>query len=349
MSRRLLVSLVALVAAIGAIVLAWPQLVGLQDQIVFAQLVAFRAVLALSAIGIAVVLALLLLVRPLRPLAAALGVVVVLFAAANVAILAGRGLAGSGADPASATASTEQTTTGETVTVLSWNTLGGQPGADVVADLALEHGADIVSLPETTDAFATEVAELMRAGGSPMWAYGLSFSEIYEARSTALLISPDLGDYTLQSAGGTGPPGNTNVSPTVVAAPISGEGPTIVAVHAVSPLRGEMGNWRSDLDWLAQQCDGGSVIMAGDFNATIDHMAGRGTDGGQLGECADAALQEGAAAIGTWPSSTPALLGAPIDHVMATADWTPSAFEVITSLDDLGSDHRPIVTTLTRG
>ena len=34
-----------------------------------------------------------------------------------------------------------------------------------------------------------------------------------------------------------------------------------------------------------------NVIMAGDFNATLDHFAGRGTDGGDLGRCADAAAR----------------------------------------------------------
>ncbi|MET0975464.1 MAG: endonuclease/exonuclease/phosphatase family protein [Leifsonia sp.] len=342
MVARLVAPVVALVAALVALVLVWPALFGLQDQLVIAQLIAFRALMAIGAIGAVVVLALLALVRVLRRTAVLLGVVVLAFAIANAGILGARGFA---QQPASAA----QASSADTVTVLSWNTLGGSPGADQVAKLALDHGADIVSLPETTDAFATEVAELMRAGGSPMWALGLSFSEIYEARSTAVLISPDLGEYTVESAGGTGPPGNTNVSPTVVATPDSGEGPTIVAVHAVSPLRGEMTNWRSDLDWLAAQCAAGSdVIMAGDFNATLDHMIGRGTDGGELGACQDAAAANGAAALGTWPSEIPMPLGAPIDHIMATSGWTATSFEVITSLDALGSDHRPVVSTLTR-
>ncbi|KQP01551.1 endonuclease/exonuclease/phosphatase family protein [Leifsonia sp. Leaf264] len=342
MVARLVAPVVALIAALVALILVWPAVFGLQDQIVIAQLVAFRALLAIGAVVGVVVLSLLALLRPLRRIAVMLGVVLLVFAVANAAILGVRGLSQA---PASAAPSTKA----QTITVLSWNTLGGSPGADEVARLALDRGADIVSLPETTDAFATEVAELMRDGGSPMWALGLSFSEIYEARSTAVLISPDLGEYSVESAGGTGPPGNTNVSPTVVATPDSGDGPTIVAVHAVSPLRGEMTNWRSDLDWLAAQCAAGSdVIMAGDFNATIDHMIGRGTDGGDLGACRDAAAANGAAALGTWPSDIPLLLGAPIDHVMTTDGWTATSFEVITSLDSLGSDHRPIVSTLTR-
>jgi endonuclease/exonuclease/phosphatase (EEP) superfamily protein YafD len=66
-----------------------------------------------------------------------------------------------------------------------------------------------------------------------------------------------------------------------------------------------------------------------------------------LGNCADSALSAGAAAVGTWPTSIPALLGTPIDHVMATVNWQVTTLQVIESLDDAGSDHRPIVATLT--
>jgi endonuclease/exonuclease/phosphatase (EEP) superfamily protein YafD len=42
------------------------------------------------------------------------------------------------------------------------------------------------------------------------------------------------------------------------------------------------------------------------------------------------------------------MLGAPIDHVMATPDWTVSGSVVMRSLDGSGSDHRPIVVQLER-
>ena len=43
-----------------------------------------------------------------------------------------------------------------------------------------------------------------------------------------------------------------------------------------------------------------------------------------------------------------ALLGAPIDHVMATPDWTVTGSVVMRTLDGSGSDHRPIVVQLER-
>ena len=80
-----------------------------------------------------------------------------------------------------------------------------------------------------------------------------------------------------------------------------------------------MQHWRDDLQWLADQCADDNVIMAGDFNATIDHMAELGVDGGTLGRCRDGAVATGNGGVGTWPTQIPALAGAPIDHVMASS------------------------------
>ena len=345
MFPRLLRALILIGAAVLLLVLSWPQAFGLHNTWVVAHLVSFRAI---AVIGAGVGLILLGLLRFMRPLRRTLGmamVLLVLFAVANIGILASRGVT---ASTALATDSNIEADAGS-VTVLSWNTLGDAPGAAVIADLAVAQNADVVTLPETTEETGILIAEAMRDAGRPMWVHTLAFDLVSKARSTTLLISPDLGDYVVSNAAGSGPPGNTNVLPTVVAEPVDGTGPTIVAVHAVAPIQYEMSNWRSDLDWLATQCQDDNVIMAGDFNSTLDPMAGRADEGANtaLGNCADSALSAGAAAIGTWPTSIPALLGRPIDHVMATTNWSVTALRVIESLDDASSDHRPIVATLT--
>ena len=329
-------------------VLAWPGLAGLQNTPVVAHAVSFRGLAVLVAIALLAVLAILLhLVRPLRATTALLMVLLVAFGAVNAGILLHRGL-----DADAAVAAVAAEPTDAAITVLSWNTLGDAPGADAIAELALAEEADVLTLPETTEETGVLIAEAMRAAGRPMWVHTVSFDLISKARSTTLLISPDLGDYTVTSAAGSGPPGNTNVLPTVIAEPADGAGPTIIAVHAVAPIRWEMANWRSDLDWLAEQCsdeasDGDGVIMAGDFNATIDHFAGRASsDGAVLGDCRDAAAIAGSGGVGTWPAWAPTLLGAPIDHVLATPDWQVERMSVIGTEDTAGSDHRPIVATL---
>jgi endonuclease/exonuclease/phosphatase (EEP) superfamily protein YafD len=60
----------------------------------------------------------------------------------------------------------------------------------------------------------------------------------------------------------------------------------------------------------------------------------------------DAGDATGNAAVGTWPTNLPALLGAPIDHVMATPGWRITGMRVVTNWDGAGSDHRPIVVQL---
>ncbi|MBX0300053.1 endonuclease/exonuclease/phosphatase family protein [Cryobacterium sp. 1639] len=365
--------LLALATLAVLVVLAWPQFFGLQSTWVIAHAVSLRGLAVVVAVALLAVLAIpLLLVRSLRGITTVLMVLLLLFGAVNTGILLHRGIGGTATDAAGAADSTADTDAGAaasadtaaSITVLSWNTLGDAPGAENIAALALAEDADVITLPETTEETGVLIAEAMRAAGRPMWVHTVSFDLISKARSTTLLISPELGDYTVTSSAGSGPPGNTNTLPTVVAKPVDGDGPTIIAVHAVAPIQFEMSNWRSDLDWLAEQCDAtgpgtDGVIMAGDFNATLDHFAGRESTSGSgtsstgtnavLGDCADAAASAGTAAVGTWPTWAPPLLGSPIDHVLATADWRVQAMRVIDTEDNAGSDHRPIVATLTTG
>ena len=335
MLPRILGWVIVLGTAVVAALLLWPQAFGLQNQWVAAHVVALRGAAAVGAAVGAGLFALAAIPRATRAFGIAMALVLALFAAGNAAVLAARGLGGS--DAAGDAAS---------VTVLSWNTLGEVPDASTIAGMALDEGADVVVLPETTAPLGEEVAIAMREGGRPMWVHTVAFDEIAKARSTTILISPDLGEYAVVSELVPGPPGNTNTVPSIVADPVDGEGPRIIAVHAVAPIRWELRNWRSDLDWLAEQCTGGNVIMAGDFNATVDHFAGRGVDGGDLGRCRDAGVAGGAGGLGTWPADVPELLGSPIDHVLATPGWRVEAFRVIGDVDDAGSDHRPVVATL---
>ena len=353
-SGRILSALVLIITAALLLVVAWPQLVGLQNSWVFAHIVSLRALAGVVALAAIVVLLLFSLIRPLRGMFLALSALLLVFAVANAGILLSRGIGTGQVEVASAAAvhsgkvGAAQGGNASDVTVLSWNTLGDATGADAIAQLAIEQQADVVTLPETTEETGVAVAELMREAGRPMWVHTIAFDQVSKARSTTLLVSPGLGEYTVSSEPGSGPPGNTNVLPTVVATPTDGDGPTIIAVHAVAPIQWEMSNWRSDLDWLATRCATGDVIMAGDFNATVDHMAGLETSApAVLCACSDAAITAGSGAVGTWPTAAPALLGSPIDHVLATSNWRVASMNVIATSDAAGSDHRPIVARLT--
>ncbi|TQM63019.1 endonuclease/exonuclease/phosphatase family protein, partial [Klugiella xanthotipulae] len=135
--------------------------------------------------------------------------------------------------------------------------------------------------------------------------------------------------------------GDTTLLPSLVAVP-DGDAtrPTFVAVHTTPPVSTHMGDWRDDLGWVERLCDQPNVILAGDFNATVDHFPA------DLG-CSDAAQFTGAAALGTWSTSVPSLLGAPIDHVLYSSSWRAVGVSITTDNDEAGSDHRPLTTRLT--
>jgi len=333
MFHRILAAIFIVAIAAALVVAAWPQLFSLEQTAGIAQVVSLRGLAA--AVAFVAVLGLtlisLLSVRMHR-FTASLAIVALAFCALNLVVLATRGFGSHGFE----------TKAEGDITVLSWNTLGDAPGAQTIAELALLNDADVVTLPETTHELGFEIAQLMADGDRPMWVHTLAYDEVSKSRSTTILISVDLGEYTIDESSRT-----TSTLPSLVAVPQNGQGPTFVAVHAVAPIQGEMANWRSDLEWIAEQCRASNIILAGDFNSTLDHYAAL-VDGSDfaLGSCTDAASATDNAAIGTWPTQLPSLLGAPIDHVMTSNDWSVTGMRVIESHDGHGSDHRPILATL---
>lgn len=333
MIRRVLAAAVLVVGALFLLAIAWPQLFSLEKLPLIAQAVSMRGLAILCAIVAVVIFMLIALLSVAsRRFAASVALVLVAFCALSVVVQATRGFGDGGFE----------TVNESDVTVLTWNTLGDSPEAAVIAALALESNADVVSLPETTEEMGIAVAELMAASGRDMQVLTVAYDLISKARSTTLLVSSELGAYTFDSAAES-----TEVLPSVVATPVDGGGPTIIAVHSVAPIPGEMANWRTDLQWLSDACASDNVIMAGDFNSTLDHYSGLATkDGATIGRCFDAGVESDNGAVGTWPTMLPALLGSPIDHVMYTDNWRVSGMRVIESHDKLGSDHRPVLVQL---
>lgn len=331
---RLTGILFTIAAAIGAAILTWPQFFRLEQTFPIAQLVSLRPIVA---VGFAVVALLGLLVclgRRTRGFGAGIAMIGILACAANVGILAFRGV-GTPELPEP---------TADSIRVMTWNTAGAATDVDAIVQTAIAMDVDVVALPETTEETGKAIAVAMRERGNPMWVHEENYQG-WDATYTTLLISPELGDYAVVTSDSSGTR-NTSVVPSVVAMPVNGKGPTIVAVHAVAPRPNDMDHWRSDLRWVADQCASPDVILAGDFNATVDHMSRFGTGGGTLGRCHDAASVTGNGAVGTWDTDWPALLGAPIDHVMATDAWRATGSVVVTSLDGSGSDHRPVIVQL---
>jgi endonuclease/exonuclease/phosphatase (EEP) superfamily protein YafD len=330
---RLLGILVTVIFAIAAALLTWPSFFRLERTFPVAQIISFRGLLAIAFAALVVVALLLAIARPLRAFALSIAVISLVAVVANAAIVTTRGV-GSDTLPAK---------TEDSIRVMTWNTAGSATSPDTVAQIAVAMDADIVTLPETTIETGEKVALAMRDLGHPMWAHYTDYpSTQWDAGSTTLLISPDLGDYAVIESSLDGS-SNTSTVPSAVAMPTSGDGPIVVAAHAVAPRQNYMQYWRDDLQWLADQCVDDNVIMAGDFNATIDHMTNLGVEGGTLGRCRDGAIETGNGGVGTWTAQIPALLGAPIDHVMASSHWNPTGSLVLKSMDASGSDHRPLI------
>lgn len=326
--------LLGIAVAAALLVAAWPQVLGLEQAPVVAQVVSLR----MGVVGIAAVLAvlflLLMVARRMRRFAGAVVVLLLVFMVASSGIHLSRGV-----DDSAVVAEEGD------VVVLTWNTLGDAPGAAAIAGVVRDTGADVVMLPETTIEMGTEVAVLLGAEGNPFFALTTDFANAeYGALNTTMLVSTSMGTYTAQPSADVG---QTNTLPTVVATPDDGEGPILVATHPVAPIPQQMRNWRDDLDFVAGLCQQGqSIIVGGDFNSTLDHWTSLGVGTGDLGTCVDAAGAAGSGAVGTWPTWAPAWLGAQIDHVVASPDWRAVDAQVLLGYDDLGTDHRPVVAVL---
>jgi endonuclease/exonuclease/phosphatase (EEP) superfamily protein YafD len=135
--------------------------------------------------------------------------------------------------------------------------------------------------------------------------------------------------------------------PTLFAAPaavlqVPGAPPLeVTAVHPLAPQRpGSVGQWRRDLRSLPPAATPGPLrILAGDFNATLDHaelrrLIATGYE--------DAAEEAGAGLKATWPSSG-SLPGVVIDHVLADVRCGVRSVRV---LPLPRSDHRAVLAEL---
>ena len=210
--------------------------------------------------------------------------------------------------------------------VLTANLYFGRADAEVIVDRVRQVGADVLFLQELT---ADAVTRLKQAGldelmphtllelrggsrGSGIYSRfplseGPAVAPVYMAQPTALLKLP------------------------------GGDAVELVCVHPVTPSLGRGGatQWRADLGVLPPP---GELprVLAGDFNATLDHAVFR--DVLRLGY-ADAGLQAGKALTPTWgpPGSKDAVLT--LDHVLVDRSCAVLAY----SVHDLpGSDHRVV-------
>jgi endonuclease/exonuclease/phosphatase (EEP) superfamily protein YafD len=319
--RHLLGVLVAAVLTAGAAALVLPDLLGLDTRTPFAQLTAFRqwelaAVLAV----LAVLLLLVRFVRRGRPFLVPLAVGTLVVLLVGGAMVLPRVVA----DP--------EPTTGTPLTVLSFNVYEGHADVAALAAAIADRRPDLVSLPEAGPRFAAKLQPLVEPLG-----YRIQSSRTHghDVDSVTVLVSNRLGDVAFRVG---------DEAQDFPYLEVSGGGLgalRFVAFHAASPVPQHVDSWRQDLGLLPQWCAAGTpAIVAGDFNATLDHSALRA---GMAG-CSDAADQRGEGLRPTWsPTLRTRWVGPQIDHVIATPGIAAETFDVLALP---GSDHLPIISTL---
>lgn len=116
-----------------------------------------------------------------------------------------------------------------------------------------------------------------------------------------------------------------------------GNGFQIVSVHSMAPTT-DSDAWVRDMQALPGAYRKQPIrILAGDFNATLDHTQFRKLVGKGY---ADAADETGSALTGTWPvhDDAPSM---PIDHVVVDSRVAVRAFDLF---DVPGSDHKAVLT-----
>ena len=267
------------------------------------------------------------------PYVAGLGVLVVAFNAfvgslrAAFVALAAVGVLAAGVVPRVVGGSAEAS--GAPLRVMTLNAQIGGADPEFVVDLVRRRRVDVLSAQELTPGLdrALERAGLrktlphavLRAGP------GGSGTGIYSR-------------FELTPA--PGPRGTQNAHAT---ARIAARDVEIVSVHPPPPIRIRIARWRADLRRLPAAPErGGSRILAGDFNATLDHR--------ELRRILDRGYTDAADAVGegwrpTWPVGRHLPPEVTIDHVLIDRRWAVSDFDVV---QVPGTDHRAVLAVVRR-
>nr|WP_240982953.1 endonuclease/exonuclease/phosphatase family protein [Streptomyces sp. S3(2020)] len=126
-------------------------------------------------------------------------------------------------------------------------------------------------------------------------------------------------------------------------AEVRGHAVRLQLAHPMPPLPGQVDVWKRELGRLRDFAadTSGPVLLAGDFNASQDHAAFR--------RILDTGLRDAARLAGddrtpSWPARTAPTLGAQIDHVLLSADFSAQTARF---LDLADTDHRALLVTIT--
>ena len=232
-----------------------------------------------------------------------------------------------------AVSSRQPSVAGPVLRVLTANLLAGRAGAEAVAELVRRKHADVLFVQELTDGAA---ARLQRAGLGDLLPHRVTEPMRHGAGDGIYARYPLRGGPLAAPAPAARCTAQLDLP--------SGQFVQLACIHASPPqppwAAGVTARWRSQLSALPAP-GAGPRILAGDFNATLDHAQFRGL---LRRGYVDAASQAGHGLSLTWgpqPGRGPALLA--IDHVLIDrrcAVVTTSAHRLT------GSDHRALYAEL---
>ncbi|MEV1332087.1 endonuclease/exonuclease/phosphatase family protein [Micromonospora costi] len=245
-------------------------------------------------------------------------------AVALVAVVAPRGLA-----------SSPPRATGPTVRLLTANLLAGGAAPDTLVDLVRRHRVDVLVVQEFTP---RAQADLDRLGLDRLLPYR-QLNPLDGTPGSGLYSRFPIGDVGVRRHRGAW--GFTQAYGTVAvpgAPPVRVESAHPAAPYAVD----QVGFWRADLAAQPPATPDGELrILAGDFNATLDHSPLRALLRTGYVDAADAT---GRGFVGTWgPYDGDPIPPVTIDHVLVDRRIAPRTVRV---LNLPGTDHRPVLATL---
>ncbi len=219
-------------------------------------------------------------------------------------------------------ASEQREVHGKTLRVLSSNLLYGQADPKAVVDLVREQRIDVLNLVEMTP---RAVDGLTAAGLFETLPYRV-LHPAPGAFGSGIVSRFPLKEVNLSGDSAAKQPGaEADLGDGVVL--------EVVAVHPISPDV-DTPQWEREIKDLSRPAgEHGLRILAGDFNATLDHVAYRTVLSRGY---RDAAEERGAGLAPTWPSSFPVVT---IDHVAVDNRAAVLDYGVF---DVPGSDHRAV-------
>jgi endonuclease/exonuclease/phosphatase (EEP) superfamily protein YafD len=216
---------------------------------------------------------------------------------------------------------------GARLRIMAANLYLGRADARTIVDLVRRQQVDVLTLPELTPA---EVSALDSAGLRELLPYQV-FDEQAGGSGSGIAAKVPLRKVILM-------PDTTLSQPSVVVDLPGREDVELTAVHIQPPLSDPaVRTWRTELAGLPRTTSDDRVrILAGDFNATLDHTAFRNL---LDRDYSDAAEETGKGLESTW-SSWPTGPPLTIDHILVDSRCAVGSYAVF---DVPGSDHNAIV------